>query len=61
MTSTRAKDCIRQAPAAGIPTFLIEDELAVPRQAAHLPIVRQQLYRAGVRLATVLNEMWPEE
>jgi hypothetical protein len=30
--STRTKDCIRQALAAGIPTFLIEDERAMPRR-----------------------------
>ena len=29
-TSTRTKDCIRQALTAGIPTFLIEDEQAIP-------------------------------
>jgi hypothetical protein len=31
-TSKRTKDCIRQALAAGIPTFLIEDERAIPRR-----------------------------
>jgi len=31
-TSKRTKDCIRQAQAAGIPTFLIEDERAIPRR-----------------------------
>jgi hypothetical protein len=29
-TSQRTKDCVRQAIQAGIPTFLIEDEQAVP-------------------------------
>jgi hypothetical protein len=28
---------------------------------ANLPVVRRRLYQAGVRLAMVLNEMWPEE
>jgi len=31
-TSKRTKDCIRQSLAAGIPTFLIEDERAIPRR-----------------------------
>jgi len=31
-TSTRTKDCVRQALAAGIPTFLVEDERAIPRR-----------------------------
>jgi hypothetical protein len=31
-TSKRTKVCIRQALAAGIPTFLIEDERAIPRR-----------------------------
>jgi len=30
--SKRTKDCIRHALAAGIPTFLIEDERAIPRR-----------------------------
>jgi hypothetical protein len=30
-------------------------------QDAHLPTVRRRLYQAGVRLATVLNGVWPEE
>ena len=29
-TSQRTKDCVRQAIQAGIPTFLIEDEQAIP-------------------------------
>jgi len=31
-TSTRTKDCVRQALAAGIPTFLVEDARAIPRR-----------------------------
>jgi hypothetical protein len=29
-------------------------------QDANLPTVRRRLYQAGVRLATVLNDVWPE-
>jgi hypothetical protein len=28
---------------------------------ANMPVVRQRLYRAGVRLATVLNEVFPDK
>jgi hypothetical protein len=28
-------------------------------QAANLPVVRRRLYQSGVRLATVLNDVWP--
>jgi hypothetical protein len=31
-TSKGTKDCIRQALAAGIPVYLIEDERAIPRR-----------------------------
>jgi len=31
-TSTRTKDCVRQALAAGIPAYLVEDERAIPRR-----------------------------
>ena len=31
-TSKGTKDCVRQALAAGIPVYLIEDERAVPRR-----------------------------
>jgi hypothetical protein len=27
---------------------------------AYLPIVRRRLYQAGLRLATLLNVVWPE-
>jgi hypothetical protein len=30
-------------------------------QADNLPVVKQRLYQAGVRLAMMLNEVWPEE
>jgi len=30
--STRTKDCIRQALAAGIPTYLIDNDRAIPRR-----------------------------
>ena len=30
-------------------------------QAKHLPVVRQRLCRAALRLAWVLNEAWPEK
>jgi hypothetical protein len=30
-------------------------------QAADLPVVKQRLYEGGVRLAMVLNEIWPEK
>jgi hypothetical protein len=29
-------------------------------QAANLPVVRRRLYQGGIRLAVVLNEVWPE-
>jgi hypothetical protein len=31
-TSQRTKDCVRQAIQAGIPTFLLEDERAIPKR-----------------------------
>jgi hypothetical protein len=31
-TSKRTKDCVRQALAAGIPVYLIEDERAIPKR-----------------------------
>ena len=31
-TSERTKDCVRQALAAGIPVYLIEDDRAIPRR-----------------------------
>ena len=31
-TSQRTKDCVRQTIQAGIPTFLIEDEQAIPKR-----------------------------
>jgi hypothetical protein len=31
-TSKGTKDCIRQALAAGIPVYLIEDDRAIPRR-----------------------------
>jgi hypothetical protein len=30
-------------------------------QAENLPVVKRRLYQAGVRLAMVINEVWPEE
>jgi hypothetical protein len=27
---------------------------------ASMPVVRERLYRAGIRLATLLNKVWPE-
>jgi hypothetical protein len=30
-------------------------------QETNLPTVRRRLYQGGVRLATVLNGVWPEE
>ena len=30
-------------------------------QAANLPVVKKRLYQGGVRLAMVLNEVWPEK
>jgi len=36
-------------------------KLADSYQAANLPVVRRRLYQGGVRLALVLNEVFPEE
>jgi hypothetical protein len=30
-------------------------------QDPNLPVVKRRLYQAGVRLAMVLNQVWPEE
>jgi S1/P1 Nuclease len=30
-------------------------------QAKSLPVAKERLYRASVRLAMVLNEVWPEK
>jgi hypothetical protein len=30
-------------------------------QAANLPVVRRRLFEGGVRLAMVLNEVWPRD
>jgi hypothetical protein len=35
-------------------------KLADAYQEANLPVVRRRLYQAGIRLAMVLNEVWPE-
>jgi hypothetical protein len=35
--------------------------LAEAYQEANLPVVRMRLYQGGMRLASVLNELWPEE
>jgi nuclease S1 len=35
-------------------------KLADAYQVANLPIARQRLYQAGIRLAMVLNEVFPE-
>jgi hypothetical protein len=35
--------------------------LADAYQDAHLPTVRRRIYQAGMRLAMVLNGVWPEE
>jgi hypothetical protein len=34
-------------------------KLAEAYQEANLPVVRRRLYQAGIRLAMVLNEVWP--
>ncbi|MGP0069164.1 MAG: S1/P1 nuclease, partial [Isosphaeraceae bacterium] len=35
-------------------------KLAEAYQAANLPVARQRLYQAGIRLAMVLNDVFPE-
>ncbi len=37
------------------------EKLADAYQAANLPVVRERLYRGGVRLAMVLNEAFPAD
>ena len=49
-----------QDPTTGM---LIEpgQRLADAYQAANLPVVRRRIYQGGIRLARLLNEVWPAE
>lgn len=37
----------------------LNEQLGAPYQAAAAPVVRQQIAKAGVRLASLLNQLWP--
>lgn len=43
----------------GLRMFQLHEDLGVDYQSVAAPVVEQQLAKAGARLATVLNSLWP--
>jgi hypothetical protein len=52
--------CVEQSdPGSYVKVLKIDEDLEQPYQSAAAPVVETQLAKAGARLATLLNSIWP--